>query len=208
MKIARRLILSLAAMFCAVPAALGNHYILPCDDDCRDAGAVIGPGTTGAWGVPGQGTYDFMLEVLPGQPAVLSVAWLAFAPEGGPMWIVARGPASGNHATLTAYRAAPGGGQFAATANPANAQIALWGTLTLIFDGCDSGVVAWAPADPSYPAGATDIARRTLPAGLACTPSATIRSPPGDTPDATVQAAPGDMPDVDPLSDPGYPEQP
>src|SRR5215475_901277 len=98
-KMALRSFLCVAAVACALPA-IANHYILPCDNDCRDASAVIGPATTGAWGVPGQGTYDFMLEVLPpqlpGRSRQLTAAWLTFAPEGGPMWIVARGSASGN----------------------------------------------------------------------------------------------------------------
>ena len=193
MKIARRLILSLAAMFCAVPAALGNHYILPCDDDCRDAGAVIGPGTTGAWGVPGQGTYDFMLEVLPGPPAVLSVAWLTSAPEGGPMWIVGRGPVSGNHATLSAYRAVPGAGQFASSSNPMTSQVEFWGTLTFVFGGCDLGHVQWTPVVGNYTNGETDIVRVTQVAGLTCIPGSTVQSPPGDTQDTTLQSVPGDI---------------
>ena len=47
MKIAHRLILSVVAVLCVVPAALANHYILPCDDDCRDAGHLQIAGTPG-----------------------------------------------------------------------------------------------------------------------------------------------------------------
>src|SRR5262249_12962452 len=111
-KVALCWILCVAAMACAVPAAIGNHYILPCDDDCGYRGTPIGPGFTGAWGVPAQGSYDFMLEVLSGQPMVLSAAWLTFAPEGGLMLIVGGGPVNGNQATLSAYRGATGAALF------------------------------------------------------------------------------------------------
>jgi hypothetical protein len=189
-KIAHHMILCVVAMLCAVPAAMGNHYILPCDSNCQDASSIIGPATTGAWGIPGQGSYDFMLEVLPGQPAVLSAAWLTFSPEGGPMWIVARGPASGNHATLSAYRGVGVPGSFPANSNPANFQLVYWGTLTIMFADCNNGHVSWS-ASGTFATGDTDIVRLTLPAGLAC--KSTAQSVPGDTPNANLQSAPGDQ---------------
>ena len=196
-KLALRLILCGAAIICAVPAALANHYILPCDDDCRDASAIIGPATTGAWGVPDQGTYDLMLEVLPAQPPAqsrqLTAAWLTFAPEGGPMWIVARGSASGNHATLNAYRGVGTPGQFPSNSDPASFQLVFWGTLTFVFADCNNGHVDWTVSDGSAVGGGTDIVRLTQPAGLKCAPGTAVRTDPGDTSSTLLRFDPGDM---------------
>ena len=125
---------------------------------------------------------------------VLSAAWLTFAPEGGAMWIVGRGAANGNHATLTAYRAVPGAGQFGSSATPATSQIEFWGTLTVVFGGCDLGHVQWTPDVGSYAIGETDIVRVTQAAGLPCTPGSTAQSRPGDKPGTTMQFVPGRTP--------------
>jgi hypothetical protein len=189
MNIAPRFMLCAVAIACVAPAALGNHYILPCDNDCRD-GTPIQPGMTGAWGVPGQGTFDFIVEVLPGQPLVLSVAWLTFAPEGGPTWIVARGPVNGNHASLTAYRGVTGSGQFPANPDSTSSQIESWGTLDFIFGNCNFGHVDWTRVVGSFASGGTDIVRLTQAAGLDCKQGSTAQSAPGDMPGANVQSAP------------------
>jgi len=198
-------ILTMLVAFAAsleLKSAQANHYILPCDDDCRDAGAVIGPGTTGAWGVPGQGTYDFMLEVLPGQPAMLSAACLTFAPEGGPMWIVARGAVSGNHATLSAYRGVGNAGQFPTNSNPANFQLVYWGTMTFMFGDCNTGHVDSTAAATSE---GVDIVRLTQPMGLDCPRGVAIQNAP---PGSSIQFVPGDTPDTDPLPHLGELRQP
>ena len=189
MNIAPRLMLCAFAIACVAPAAMGNHYILPCDDDCRD-GTPIQPGMTGAWGVPDQGTFDFIVEVLPGQPLVLSVAWLTFAPEGGSTWIVARGPVNGNHATLTAYRGVSGSGQFPANPNSTSSQLEFWGTLTFIFGDCNFGHVAWTRIVGSYAVGETDIVRLTQAAGLICRLGSTVETAAGDPPGRNPPAAP------------------
>ena len=153
----------------AFNGARANHYILPCDDPCRNGTSIaIGPGITGTWFDPNQDGQGFVIEVLPGRPLQLLASWFVFAPEGGQSWIIASGPIAGTRAVLQANRIVGNGGNFPPNFDAANVHQEPWGTLTFTFVDCNHGHVDWVATAPGYGSGRMNLTRLTLPAGLTC----------------------------------------
>jgi len=126
----------------------------------------IGPGMTGNWFDSSQSGHGFSVEVLPGNQMLAD--WYVFAPNGGPVWIVATGPIAGNTAVLQGYQEVGTGGRFPPNFNPAQLQGQLWGTLTFTFTDCNNGQVSWQSVVAGYASGSIPITRLTMPAGMTC----------------------------------------
>jgi hypothetical protein len=126
----------------------------------------IGPGITGNWFDPDESGHGFSIEVLPENQMLAQ--WYVFAPNGGPVWIVATGPITGDTAVLQGYQEVGAGGRFPPNFNPTQVQSQLWGTLTFTFTDCSNGQVSWQSVVAGYASGSIPITRLTLPAGLAC----------------------------------------
>lgn len=153
----------------AFNVAQGNHYILPCEPDCRgQIGIPIGAGMTGSWFDATQSGQGFSIEVLPGQPLRLMASWFVFAPDGGQSWVVGQGPVSGTQAELQALQMTGSGARFPPAFDQANVHAEMWGTLTFTFSDCNHGRVTWASSVPGYGSGTMYLTRLTLPAGLKC----------------------------------------
>ena len=126
----------------------------------------IGPGITGNWFDPDESGHGFSVEVLPGNQMLAQ--WYVFAPNEGPVWIVATGPITGNVAVLQGYQAVGAGGRFPPNFDPTRLQAQLWGTLTFTFTDCNNGQVSWQSVVAGYTTGSIPITRLTMPAGLTC----------------------------------------
>ena len=152
----------------AFTSAFGNHYILPCGEECNPTSIPIGPAMTGVWIDPTQSGHGFIIEILPGEPLRMAVRWYVFEPQGGQSWIAADGAVADKRAILTGYRITGNGGRFPPNFDPAGVVEEPWGTLTFSFRDCSHGFVAWVASAPGYASGGMDLVRLTLPAGLAC----------------------------------------
>jgi hypothetical protein len=126
----------------------------------------IGPGITGNWFDPAEDGQGFSIEVLPGN--LLLADWYVYAPNGGPAWIVATGPITGNTAVLQGFQKAGVGGRFPPNFDPSKLQNLLWGTLVFTFADCNHGQVSWQPVAAGYASGSMPITRLTMPEGLSC----------------------------------------
>ena len=126
----------------------------------------IGPGISGNWFDPNESGHGFSIEVLPGNRMLAQ--WYVYAPEGGPVWIVASGAIDGATATLQGYRKVGAGGRFPPNFESGQVQDQLWGTITFTFSDCNSGRVDWQSVVAGYASGSIPIVRLTMPAGLAC----------------------------------------
>jgi hypothetical protein len=126
----------------------------------------IGPGMTGNWFDPAEDGHGFSIEVLPGNRMLAD--WYAYAPSGGPVWIVATGPITGNTAVLQGYQKIGSGGRFPPNFDPSKLQNLLWGTLIFAFTDCNNGQVTWQPVVAGYTSGSMPLTRLTTPAGLSC----------------------------------------
>jgi hypothetical protein len=163
-----RVVIALAALAAgsALNVAWGNHYILPCPPDCRQADEIaIGPGITGSWFDPGQNGQGFAIEVLPGQPLQMTASWFVFRPGGGQSWIVGQGPITGTRAVLQGYQTAGPGGRFPPAFDQASVHSEFWGTLTFTFIDCGHGHMAWASSAPGYGSGSDEPRRLHAPRG-------------------------------------------
>lgn len=126
----------------------------------------IGPGMTGNWYDPAEDGHGFSIEVLPGNRML--VDWYVYAPDGGPVWIVATGPITGDTAVLQGFQTRGMGGRFPPSFDPSSLQSVPWGTLTFTFTDCNHGQASWQSVVAGYGSGSLPITRLTMPAGLSC----------------------------------------
>jgi hypothetical protein len=126
----------------------------------------IGAGMTGNWFDPAEDGHGFSIEVLPGN--LMLADWYVYAPDGGPVWIAATGPITGNTAVLQGFQKIGTGGRFPPNFDPSNLQNLPWGTITFRFTDCNNGQVSWQPLVAGYASGSMPITRLTMPAGLSC----------------------------------------
>jgi len=130
------------------------------------AGMITG-GFTGNWfnaDTDGQG---FQLQVLPGGEAV--AFWFTYDSNGNQVWLIGNDSIQGNRLELDMVR--PTGARFGADFNSGDVQLQPFGTVTLTFDGCNSGTVQWQSNDAQFGSGSMPIERLTASAGVSCTAS-------------------------------------
>lgn len=121
-------------------------------------------GISGAWYSPDQSGHGLHIERLDRNRVVL--AWYTFEPDGTPLWLVATGRQHGPRITAEAVRTV--GGRPPALWDAAAVESVPWGTLTLDFDGCNSGTLAWQSLEPAFGSGSLPIRRLTRIDGLRC----------------------------------------
>jgi hypothetical protein len=126
----------------------------------------IGAGITGNWFDPAADGHGFSIEILPDNRMLAD--WYVYAPNGGPVWIVATGTITGNTAVLQGFQKIGTGGRFPPSFDPSNLQNLFWGTLVFTFTDCNHGQVSWQPVVAGYSNGSMPITRLTMPAALSC----------------------------------------
>ena len=92
---------------------------------------------------PATDGHGFSIEVLPGNRMLAD--WYVYAPNGGPVWIVATGTISGNTGVLQGFQKIGIGGRFPPDFDPSKLEDLLWGTLIFTFTDCNHGQVSWQP---------------------------------------------------------------
>ncbi|HWT15303.1 MAG TPA: M28 family metallopeptidase [Patescibacteria group bacterium] len=126
----------------------------------RDDGAF-----NGYWFDPAQSGHGFQIEVQDG--GLVFLTWYTFDAEGNRLWVIATGTKTGDAATLNAHVVS--GGVFPPAFNPAQVQVAPWGTFELSFDACDRIGIRWRPnASTGLPAGEMSAVRSSDPLGGGC----------------------------------------
>lgn len=119
---------------------------------------------SGSWYNPDEDGQGFLLEVLPDQR--LAAYWFTYdLADGQQLWIVGQGSILGDSAVVDAI--VTRGGIFGPLFDPAAVERLPWGTLTLSFENCSQGSVAYA-AGNGFGSGRVQIERLTTPAGLEC----------------------------------------
>ncbi|TDJ31573.1 MAG: glucose dehydrogenase [Gammaproteobacteria bacterium] len=124
---------------------------------------AIGPQHSASWyGGPLRDGEGFLIEVLPtGQ---LVVYWFTYDSDGNQIWVVGVGNIVGEKATVQGF--ITDGGVFGPAFDPDDVNRTFWGTLTFMFDGCNSGSMSYESV--SFGSGQMDIVRLTELAGLSC----------------------------------------
>lgn len=119
---------------------------------------------SGSWFNPDQNGHGFMFEKLP--DGRLLVTWFVFDPAGNRDWIQAFGEIRDGIAHMSAYQVL--GGVFPPQFDPKNTTLTYWGTLSVVFNGCNAGAVAWHSDTLGYGNGGTRLTRLTSVSGTNC----------------------------------------
>ena len=106
------------------------------------------------------------MQILPDGRVV--VIWYTYDPQGRQFWTISsEATLSGN--TITANMAYPAQTtRFGSNFNASQVQLALWGTLTLTYSGCNSMTVAYNSSVAGFGSGQYNYTRLTGIAGTTC----------------------------------------
>ncbi|MCX7553536.1 M28 family peptidase [Marinicella sp. S1101] len=130
-----------------------------------DTGFSVVPAHSGMWYNPDQSGHGLTIEVLPGNRILL--VWYVFDQLGNQIWLVGAGEYDGSVATVDVTISELG--LFPPEFNTADVNSTLWGTLQIEFDGCNTAMFSWAPAEGvDYSAGSMPLTRLTAIDGMTC----------------------------------------
>lgn len=128
---------------------------------------AIGPSMSASWFNPAEGGHGIMIHLLNSEQAWM--CWFAFDLDGNRAWICALGTINGD--TLEFPNAfTVEGGNFPPLFNPAQIEEVPWGSITVTFTGCDTGMMEWSTDAPGFQSGSMPLARLTSLWGSECVP--------------------------------------
>lgn len=121
-------------------------------------------GMTGNWFSPDQAGHGIQIEMLDAGRAL--VAWYTYDRQGNPLWLFGAGRVQGT--TIEATLSEHAGGRPPAHWGEATPVAVEWGKVSIDFDNCQQGTLAWESADPDFGTGTLPLARLTSIAGVRC----------------------------------------
>jgi len=119
-------------------------------------------GLSGQWFNPNRDGEGIFLEVVrtsSGQQ--VAVSWFTYDTEGFQLWLVGNVPIDGETTSVTLPVVVTGGAKFGDAYNPADVQRQIWGTLTLAFNNCSSGLLSYTSSVIGFGSGAIELTRLT-----------------------------------------------
>lgn len=120
----------------------GGHSSVPLlitDEDLGDP-FTVEAGTSSAWFDPERNGEGFVLEIIPGNRAVMY--WFTYDEEGEQDWYIAVGEIRGNRAVFPQLLHVSGG-IFGPGFDPEQVTETVVGSASFTWDGCDAGVMKW-----------------------------------------------------------------
>ena len=133
-------------------------------DDLGDP-FLIEPGTSSAWFDPAHNGEGFMLEILPGERAVMY--WFTYDDEGRQDWYVAEGAITANRIEFPELLRVSGG-EFGPGFDPARVERAVVGSARFVWSSCDSGAMSWQLDGQTPRRGRLELTRLSRVMGLDC----------------------------------------
>ena len=119
---------------------------------------------SGAWYDLTHDGEGFLLEILADNEVV--IYWFTYDTSGNQAWIQGFGDINGNTISIT-KAIIPTGGIFGPDFDPDNVVRTPWGSLTFIFNDCNTGVVSYTGI-PEFSSGSLNLQRLTSISGLKC----------------------------------------
>ena len=126
-------------------------------------------GVSGQWYNPSRNNEGIYLEVIrtdSGQQ--VSVAWFTYDTEGFQMWLIGNVAINGDETTVNIPVIVTTGGKFGPNFNPDDVQRGTWGTVTLTFENCNSGLLSYASSVEGFGTGAIELTRLTSLTQVQC----------------------------------------
>ena len=127
-------------------------------------------GVSGQWYNPSRDGEGIFLEVVrtnSGQQ--IAVSWFTYDTEGFQLWLVGNVAIDGDTTSVTTPLVVTGGAKFGDAYDPADVQRETWGTLTLTFNNCSSGLLSYASSVDGFGSGAIELTRLTSLTQVQCT---------------------------------------
>jgi len=127
-------------------------------------------GLSGQWYNPsrdGEGLFVEIVDTANGQQ--ISVAWFTYDLNGFQMWLVGNVVLEGNPTSVTIPVVVTNGPKFGQDYDMADLNRVSWGTLTLAFPDCNSGVLSYASSAAGFGSGAINLTRLTNLTQVRCT---------------------------------------
>ena len=124
---------------------------------------ALPPGISGAWYNPAQPGHGIAVEMIGGGRS--DAFWFVYDHAGNPLHLYLVGEVDGNGIHYMAFE---NRGMRFGSFDPGERVEQAWGTVTLAFDSCSSGSLAWDAQDPAFGSGSMPLARLTAIDGLDC----------------------------------------
>lgn len=125
---------------------------------------AVSPAISGAWYDPTHDGEGWLLEILPGDRALL--AWFSYDPEGEQAWFMNTGVVEGN--SISFDLTIPSGTDFGPTFDPGDVNRPIWGSAIFTFDDCYSGMMSYDSPREGFGSGSLTLQRLTSLSGLEC----------------------------------------
>ena len=127
-------------------------------------------GVSGSWWNPTRDGEGIFVEIVKtsGEPRI-AVAWFTYDMQGFQMYLSGAGDLTGNPTTVTIPVQVTNGPKFGAAYNPIDLSRQDWGTITLAFNTCGSGVLSYASIVEGFGSGGIDLSRLTSLEQVHCT---------------------------------------
>lgn len=129
--------------------------------------AQISPTHSGSWFNTDQSGHGLVVETLANGTGL--IYWYVFDNQGNQVWLVGSGNYDGN--TLEVTMNSVTGARFPPLFDSNDITVTTWGTATLTFSSCNSGLFSWQPeaSQTAYSSGQMSVQRLTQLAELICT---------------------------------------
>ena len=134
-------------------------------DTRRSKITTINPGITGSWYDPSHDGEGWLIEILPGDLAI--VYWFSYDTNGNQAWWVGVGTVEGKTIRVDETEI-PGGTVFGPNFDPDDLVRVPWGSMEFTFDSCTTGTMSYESKLSEYGSGTLNLERITTVAGLPC----------------------------------------
>ena len=142
-------------------AYFDNIYLLVPDSE----GVVVLPAMSASWFNPAEAGHGIMIHLLNANTAWM--CWFTFDLEGNPVWICALGVIDGDTITFDEAFTVEGGA-FPPNFDPEQIEEVPWGSIVVVFTGCDTGTMSWITSAAGFQSGQMPIVRLTDLWGVPC----------------------------------------
>ena len=129
------------------------------------SGFTIGPSMSASWYNPAESGHGIMLDLIDEELAWL--CWFAFDLDGNPAWICAIGNIVGDMIVFEQAFTVEGG-NFPPLFDAEQIVQVPWGSITIIFTGCDDGSMEWSTNAEGFQSGSMPLTRLTPLWGNEC----------------------------------------
>jgi hypothetical protein len=135
-------------------------------------------GASGHWYNPARDGEGIFVEIIQaGSGSSITVGWYTYDLDGFQMWLTGTVALEANSTSATIPVVVTNGPNFGTAYDPTDLAKTTWGTLTLVFDSCSTGLLSYLPSSPDFGTGAITLTRLTNLEQVRCTEPPPVTGP-------------------------------